>query len=170
MDTKQKNEVIDGLEYLDPKDVKFTQTSGGVVSLQLGDKYYPKVDLYLAFPFTYPDQFISVRDPEGDEIGLLRSLRELDSDSQKAVQEDLQWRYFTPKIERITALKEEFGHAYWEVITNRGPQKFVSRRHQAVRLISEDRYLVIDVSGNRYEIPDLSKLDARSRSYVDGLI
>lgn len=164
-----RSDKVVGLEYINPAEAQF-MIKGGVVSLRLGEKFYPKVDVYLAFPFSHPDKFISVRDPEGDEIGLVRSIDELDENSQEAIMEDLKWRYFTPKIERLTSFKEEFGHAYWEVVTNRGTQKFITRRHQAVRFVSENRYLVIDVSGNRFEIPDITKLDNRSRLWVDGMI
>ena len=52
------------------------------------------------------EQFISIRDEEGEEIGLIRDLSELDPVSRKAVQEELNWRYFTPKIQRITSIKK----------------------------------------------------------------
>ncbi|NLJ73911.1 MAG: DUF1854 domain-containing protein [Firmicutes bacterium] len=159
------------LEYMDVSRARFRTTAGGLVSLQFDDTFYPKVDVYLSFPFSYPEQFISIRDEEGEEIGLIYDLSELDSVSREAVQQELKWRYFTPKIERITSYKEEFGHTYWGVITERGRENFVTRgRDQAIRIVSETRILIIDVSGNRFEIPDLRKLDARSRQYVETLL
>ena len=159
------------LEYMDVSRARFRPTAGGLVSLELDDALYPKVDVYLSFPFTFSEQFISIRDEEGEEIGLIRDLSELDPVSRKAVQEELNWRYFTPKIQRITSYKEEFGHTYWGVITERGKENFVTRgRDQAIRVISEYRILIIDVSGNRFEIPDLKKLDNRSRMYVEALL
>ncbi|NLL43321.1 MAG: DUF1854 domain-containing protein [Firmicutes bacterium] len=159
------------LEYLDVSKARLRTTAGGLVSLNLGDQFYPKVDLHLAFPFTEPERFISVREPEGEEIGLIRDLSELDAASQKAVRDELSWRYYTPQIKRIVSYKEEFGHTYWEVETDRGLRKFVTRgRDQTVRSISARRTLIIDVSGNRYEIADLAELDARSRDYLATLL
>lgn len=159
------------LQYLDVEKARFRTTTGGLVSLALGDKFFPKVDLYLAFPFSHPDRFISVHEPEGEEIGLIQDLGKLDQVSQKAIQQELQWRYFTPKIKRILSYKEEFGHTYWEVESDRGEHKFVTRgRDQTVRNITERRTLIIDVSGNRYEITDVTKLDARSRQYLETLL
>ncbi len=159
------------LEYLDVSKARLRTTAGGLVSLNLGDQFYPKVDLHLAFPFTEPERFISVREPEGEEIGLIRDLSELDAASQKAVRDELSWRYYTPQIKRILSYKEEFGHTYWEVETDRGLRKFVTRgRDQTVRSISARRTLIIDVSGNRYEIADLAELDARSRDYLATLL
>lgn len=162
---------MNDLHYLDVEQARFRTTPGGLVSLSLGDEFYPKVDLYLAFPFTYPDRFISVHEPEGDEIGLIRELAKLDSVSQEAIKQELQWRYYTPKITRILSYKEEFGHTYWEVESDRGEHEFVTRgRDQTVRNISERRTLIIDVSGNRYEITDVTKLDTRSRQYLETLL
>lgn len=159
------------LEFLDVKNARFRTTAGGLVSLSLGDTFIPKVDLHMSFPFSEPDRFISVREPEGDEIALIKDLSELDAASQDAIREELRWRYYTPKIQRIISYKEEFGHTYWEVETNRGRHKFVTRgRDQTVRRISENRTLILDVSGNRYEIADLEQLDARSRDYLATLL
>ncbi len=159
------------VKYLDGKDVHFRLTAGGLLSLEMGDTFYPKVDLHLAFPFTWPNRFISVRVPEGDEIGMLRDLDDLDRNSQQAVSQELQWRYYTPKITRVRSYKEEFGHSYWEVDTNRGPFEFVSqRRDQSIRSITARRVLIVDVSGNRFEIEDVTKLDTRSRFYLETLL
>ena len=55
--------------------------------------------------------------------------------------------------------------------TDRGVHTFVTRgRDQTVRSISERRTLIIDVSGNRYEIADLEDLDVRSREYLATLL
>ncbi|HHT91601.1 MAG: DUF1854 domain-containing protein [Bacillota bacterium] len=159
------------VQFLDAKSVRLRTTAGGLVSLGLGDTFFPKVDLHLAFPFSDPERFISVREPEGDEIGLIRHIQELDPLSQEAVRKELRWRYYTPRIQRIISYKEEFGHTYWEVETDRGVHTFVTRgRDQTVRSISERRTLIIDVSGNRYEIADLEDLDVRSREYLATLL
>lgn len=159
------------LTYLDANKIRFRLTAGDLLSLEMEEKFFPKVDLHLAFPFTWPDRFISVREPEGDEIGLLKSLDDLDPNSQEAVSQELNWRYYTPKIERIRNYKEEFGYSYWEVDTNRGFYEFVTqRRDQSVRSITSTRILLVDVSGNRFEIEDARKLDKRSRFYLETLL
>ncbi|MDI9441062.1 MAG: DUF1854 domain-containing protein [Firmicutes bacterium] len=159
------------VNYLDASKLRFRLTAGGILTLEIEDKLYPKVDLFLAFPFTWPDRYISVREPEGDEIGMVREISDLDKNSQEAVRQELQWRYYAPKITRIKSYKEEFGHSYWSVETDRGPQNFVTgRRDQSVRSISPTRVLLVDVSGNRFEIPDVRELDGRSRYYLETLL
>jgi len=161
---------MSGLEYFDVSKASFRQTAGGLLSLELDGQFYPKVDLHLSFPFSWPQKFISVRDMDGNEIGLIQDLKDLDRNSQEAVQKELNWRYYTPKLTRIRSYKEEFGHAYWEVDSNQGEYKFVTRGRESVRSITATRILIVDVSGNRFEIPDLTKLDTRSRAYLETLL
>lgn len=167
----RKVEEMAELNFLDTSKARFRTSAGGLVSFAIGDKFYPKVDLHMAFPFTDPDRYISVREPEGDEITLIRNLKDLDAKSQEAIRTELSWRYYTPKIKRIEEFKEEFGHTYWEVETDRGYHKFVTRgRDQTVRTIDAQRTLIIDVSGNRFEIEDVDALDSRSRDFLELLL
>src|SRR5690606_41613021 len=61
----------------------------------------------------------------------------------------------TPVIRRIESVKEEFGYWYWTVETDAGPRRFTVRevQHNVVRL-SPEHVLIIDLDGNRYDIPD----------------
>lgn len=159
------------MEYMNVNSARFRLTPGGLLSLEIGDKFYPKVDVHLAFPFSWPNRFISIWKPEGDEIGLIEDLSDLDANSQEALKQELNWRYYIIIIKRIISYKEEFGHAYWEVDTDRGQYKFVTRRRdQSVRSVSAVRVLIADVSGNRFEIEDITKLDNRSRFYLETLL
>jgi len=40
------------VNYLDASKLRFRLTAGGILTLEIEDKLYPKVDLFLAFPFT----------------------------------------------------------------------------------------------------------------------
>lgn len=158
------------IKYLEPGKAQFSTSAGGLVQLVIDDTTYNKVDLHLAFPFSLPRQFISVRDSKGKEIGMIRHVEELDKTSRQAIEQELQWRYFSPVIQRILSLKEEFGHTYWEVETDRGLRKFVTRgRDEGVQRISETRLLIIDMTGNRFDIPDTEQLDPKSRSILESV-
>ncbi len=74
-------------------------------------------------------------------------------------------------ITRIESIKEEFGYAYWNVETDVGPRRFTVRDMQDnVVLLSPEHVLIIDVDGNRYEIPDYTQLDPKSRRYIEDLL
>lgn len=159
------------INYLDPKEAIFATTDGGLLSLQVGDRYYSKVDLYQAFPFSLEHQYLSVRDENGEEIGMIKDLREFPPQSQKAIRTELNWRYYAPKIIRVLTLKDEFGHLYWDVETNYGFRKFVTRaRDEGIYPIADGRLLIVDMTGNRYEIEDYRRLDAKSLRFLEPYI
>jgi len=159
------------IRYLDPATARFSETPGGFVRLTIGEgETYPRVALYRAFPFSYPDQYISVRDMDGNEIGMIKDLRAFDEATVRLLERELERRYFTPVIRRIESVKEEFGYWYWTVETDAGPRRFTVRevQHNVVRL-SPEHVLIIDLDGNRYEIPDTGQLDPKSRRYLEDL-
>ena len=68
-------------------------------------------------------------------------------------------------------MKEEYGHMYWDVETDRGYRKFVTRgRDQSIIPITDTRILIIDMTGNRFEIPNYHELDQRSFRYIESLV
>src|SRR5690625_3020573 len=125
--------MVDGLfefvdiHYLEPNTAQFSRTPGGFVRLTLGDASYPRVALFRTFPFSYKEEYISVRDMDGNEIGMIRDLNSFPADCVAAFREELARRYFAPVVTRINDLKEEFGFAYWEVETDSGPRRFTVR-------------------------------------------
>lgn len=77
----------------------------------------------------------------------------------------------TAVIEVISSLRNEFGVSYWDVQTDRGNREFVVRNvSESAQWISPRRLLLIDVDGNRFEIPDIDLLDKRSISLIEMVI
>lgn len=159
------------INYLNPKEAVFAISEGGLLTLQLGTELYRKVDLYQAFPFSLEKKYISVRDEEGNEIGIIRDVAEFPAESQEAILTELRWRYYSPVITRILDVKDEFGHLYWDVETDHGFRKFVTRaRDDGIFPIGGGRLLIVDMTGNRYEIEDYHRLDARSLRFLEPYI
>jgi hypothetical protein len=68
-------------------------------------------------------------------------------------------------------MKEEFGYIYWEVETDRGSRRFTTKgHHDSVMPITDTRVLVLDVDGNRFEIPDFNALDVKSAKQIEALM
>jgi hypothetical protein len=116
----------------------------------------------LMFPLTDRDQFIHLSDPDKNEIGIIRNIDSLDPQSQAALRQELAKAYFIPTITRIKNMKEEFGISSWTVETDSGERKFEVRDRRDIRYITGTHLIIRDVDGNRFEIPDLTKLDAQS--------
>jgi len=160
------------IRYLSPETTKFEKTNGGFVSMHIEpDENYPRVNFYRAFPFKFSREFISVRDVEGKEIGIIRSIDDFPPKDIELIEMELSRRYFRPVITKINSIKDEFGYTYWNVITDAGPKKFTVQRNQnSVISLTEKNILIIDVDGNRYEIPDYTKLDPKSMKIVEMLL
>ena len=167
----KKKKPVDDLALLEPGKLTFSRTPGGVLSLKIGRKLYPRVHAYRSFPLSREDSFISIRDTEDNEIGLLPSIAELDEDMAELLSEELGSRYFTPQIRSIVSLKEEFGYVYWEVDTDAGRSRFTARvGHNAAIQVGDTRVIIVDVDGNRFELVDYTTLDPKHQRIVELLL
>jgi len=121
-----------------------------------------------AFPLSRPDRLLSVRDADGKEICLLDGLGDLDDESLRIVREEQERSYFMPQITDVRRIHEEMRVAEWTVVTNKGPRVFHVRSvRQNVRRIGARRFVVKDVDGNRYEIPDWMRLRAAAQKLLE---
>lgn len=150
------------LLFLKPKEAVFKKTTGGFLSLDYQGVHYERVDLVRTFPFTDPYAFISVResDEAANEIGVIKDIS-LFKEEEGILKEQLEFRYHIPKIQKILSIKEEYGYAYFEVKTDYGDCRFaISIGRGSVISISDTKLLIIDLDGNRFEIPDIGTLSA----------
>ena len=135
-----------------------------------GDGRFKNVEALRCFPLTLPDRYISLIGEDGAELGILRDLERLDEESRKALRSLLDRRYFTPQIERIERLTQEASLWRWWVTTNRGEVTFYLRGvPDSIHEVAPGRWQIFSVDGQRYEIRDLSALDARSRVLFERL-
>jgi len=137
--------------------------------VQIDGRGEPIVDARVArcFPWSLPDYYIAIRDKEGKELALLRTLDELDSTSREVVREELADKIFNPKIRRITDHCNEFDVISITATTDRGEVTFQIRSRDDVRLLSDSRALFRDADGNTYELTDLKALDLASRKWLE---
>jgi hypothetical protein len=72
-----------------------------------------------------------------------------------------------PKITKVISWKVEHGHHIWTAETNHGTVDIeITDSSNHVKRLYNDRVLIKDISDNRYEIPDLNKLDAHSLKLI----
>ena len=153
------------LRYLDPRTLRFFHR-GATLHVAVADQAtHLNVAILRAFPLSDPDRYLSVRDNQGDDIGLIADPAGLDPESRRLVDDALRRRYVLPVVQRILGLKERFETVEWDVETDRGHTQFVTRnlRDNVVRP-AKDRCILTDVDGNRYDIPSLGALDIASRA------
>lgn len=167
---KRESEEVLNIRFLTAENAVFSRTEGGFLALKLGEKEYERVGVYLTFPLTNPDEFISIReaDEKAREIGIIRSIEDLHKDTQEMIREQVRLRYFLPVIRKVMDVKDEYGYAYWHVMTDFGICRFTTHMGgDAVVNLGEARYQVTDIDGNRYEIPDLYSLTVMERKKLD---
>lgn len=166
---KETEEMLK-LRYINKDNADFKRTDGGFVSVRIGEEFYPRVQVVRMFPFSDPEKYISIRTPDehSKEIGIIENMKDVTKETAQMLTEQLNLRYFTPIITKIINIKEEYGYAYFEVVTDRGACRFtINMGGHAVVHLSETRILISDIDENRFEIPDIMKLSAKELKKLD---
>ena len=156
---------------MNPTGIKIFYQPKDRLRLTLEDRSYLTVKPAWSAPLTRPSKFLALLDSKGEEITTINDPEELDEASLAAVQQELHRRYLTATVHKITHAKSEFGAGYWHVVTDRGERDFVTQSLQEnAQWLSPVHLLLVDVDGNRFEIPDVSALDERSRMYAEAML
>ena len=135
------------------------------------DRSYLKVKIVRAAPLSHPDRYICMLDAKDEEICMIDDLKDLDAEARTIVGEELDLRYLTSTIERIESVRNEFGTSYWDVQTNRGQREFVVQNvAENAQWLGDYRLLLVDVDGNRFEIPNMQALDKKSLGLIDQVL
>jgi hypothetical protein len=132
------------------------------------EKTWDRVFLHRAFPFDDPYRYISVLDKDQNEIGIIGDLRNIEPEIRKLLEEELERKYYTPEIKAIKQVKERYGFSYWKVETDIGPLQFtVQDTYRSILRVTPTRIFIVDMNGNRYEVPDLEALDRKSYRLIE---
>jgi hypothetical protein len=155
------------LRYFAPGEVRFARRAGRLDMEVANEATHLGVIVARAFPMTNPRRHISVSDRDRKELGLIRALTELDTDSHHLVEAELARRYLLPTITAVYRVNERFGTLDWHVLTSHGERRFTTRHlRDNLAVPSPGRYLLTDVDGNRYDIPDIAALPPESQAIV----
>lgn len=167
---EQEVEEMTSLRYITKKNATFSRTEGGFVRLEMDGEKWERVQVIRLFPFSEPDSFISIRTVEerSKEIGVIASLKDVDKETRKMLEEQLNLHYFTPVIKKIMDIKDEYGYAYFHVLTDRGECRFtINMGGNAVVRLSDRRLLITDLDENRFEIHDVFALTHKEQRKLD---
>jgi len=137
------------------------------LQLQLGpDEEIADARAARAFPVSDPGGYIEFTGPDGQPVGMLRALADLEAGSRGAVEAALRGRYLIPRIERVLELAEIAPFVMrWRVRTDRGELRFHTEgSREALRQQEPDYVCITDLAGSQYCIPSVAALDAASRA------
>ncbi len=171
------------LEYLDPEKAEF-MLKNGYIALKLErpendpageendpegtESEYDRVFLHRCFPNEFTEEYISVLDRDGNELGVIRSIGDFPEAAREILRGELRRKYHIFTINAVLSINEKYGYSYWKIRDSEGERDFTVRdTYRSINRIGTDRVTVTDVDGNRFEIPSLAALDRRSRRKIE---
>jgi hypothetical protein len=144
--------------------------TGGLKFLRKGEEAVDKVRIRRAFPWSKPDEFISIRNGEGKELLLLETLAGLPPHVRDVIDRHLADSIFIPTITRVDKIDVTFGFQQWHVQTDRGPAEFRVQEREDIRFLPDGRYSIRDADGNIYAMLPRQEMDEHSRRALGPLI
>lgn len=155
--------------YIDFDMAQFTRKDLTLVDMKLFDgRSFENLEPRRLFPITGMGKYIALLDESGVEQAVIRDLSTLPAEQRKIIKECLAEYYLIPKILKITDVEERSDGITLYTVTERGPVNIEMRTwRQGFSLTQEYRMLIRDANDNRYEIPDINKLDNVSRSILN---
>jgi len=155
--------------FIDPRSARIARNAFGrlVLTLGMGVDEFEDVHPLRAFPLSAPERDVSLMDADGQEIGVIRDVGELDADSRRVLLDELELVYLTTRVVAIRNVDSKYGVGTWELETDRGPRSAHLRDRGDVRALPDGRIILTDVHGVKYEIADPQALDEKSRSFIE---
>lgn len=102
--------------FLPPQKIKICHHEG-VLTLKMDGQKLRLATLKRALPLTNPDEYIVLFDDNGDEIGVIKALRELEPGSRERLSQRLEEIYYVIPILRVLEVEREplSGGIRWRV-------------------------------------------------------
>ena len=148
-------------------DWRLHKSMQGQLALYKGDALVAdRVMPVLAFPFSAPEESISIVDEYSKEMAWLDRLDDLDPESQALVNEFLAVREFRPTVLRITSVSTYSTPSIWTLETDKGPCKFELPSDESIRRLGGRRLVLTHANGMQFIVDDLFALDKRSRQIL----
>ena len=107
-------------------------------------------------------------DEHQQEVGIIKAVSLFEGESYEMLCTELRRRYYTPVIDKILSVKERYGFSYWRVHTAEGNVNFTLHdTYRSIIRASGNRVILLDVNGNRFEIPNVEALDRKSYKKIE---
>ncbi len=163
------------LVVFDPNQIEVRRRNG-VLTLEHNGKMSELAPPKRALPLSSPDEYIVLSSVEGEELGTIRRIGELDSGSREALRLALEEAYQITTILRVVEVEREpiSGQITWRVVVEADEEaadgsrsgKEVTFQLTGAEDVQTARYPHIyfsDVDGQRWEIVDCEAMDLASR-------
>ena len=146
----------------------FEVTEGKMLNATVDGYKFERVQVHSSFPHSDPTHYISIRTKENKEVGLIRDISVFSDEQRGILENEMKIRYFSPVITHIIKVKDDHGYIHWAVDTDCGECRFTVRGGGgSVIQPTRDRYVITDVDGNRFIIPDVKALPVKEYRMID---
>lgn len=154
--------------YIDSDMAVFTRNGLASVDVELTDgRSFQNLEPRRLFPVSMQRKYITLLDEGGNEQAVIRDVDALPPKQRKMIEDCLEEYYLIPKIQRILHCDERIDGITLHMETDRGFAKIDIRiLMQGLKMVGNNRVLVRDMNDNRYEIPDVTRLDKHSRQIL----
>ena len=158
--------------YVEGDMVRFTRKDLTLVDMEYYDgRIVTDLEPRKLFPISGGERYITLLDTNGKEQAIIRDIANLLPESAAIIREVLHEYYMIPNVTAVLDINEKNGANSWTVMTERGERSFqIQNRHSDIKVFYDGRVLIRDTNDNRYEIPDWTKLDKRSRHILNSQI
>jgi hypothetical protein len=149
-------------------DFQLTRNLAGRLVLSLSDgTMHEGVIPVRAYPVQAPQEFVALMSTEGKEVLWIERLAEVPEDIRALVNEEIASREVMPVIQQLTKVSTYSTPSTWEVVTDRGPTKFILKGEEDIRRLNGGTLIITDSHGLRFYVADMQQLDKHSRRILD---
>ncbi|MDZ7263624.1 MAG: DUF1854 domain-containing protein [candidate division KSB1 bacterium] len=160
------------IQLLHPKELTFERLQNGRLRLKLRNgKIYEPIICVALFPLSQPECYIAVSlqaDGATNELGIIQRLDDFPKEQRLLVEQEIQLRYFCPRILNIHKITSKYGVDQWHVVTDRGEKRFVVQdAKENVTIRDNGLIVIIDTDGCRYQIRDYGQLPSQAKMELE---
>ena len=118
------------------------------------------------FPWSEPGRYISLRDEDQNEVALVKDVSDLAPASRNALELAMAEAGFVFEVTRVKEVEEEVEIRHWQVETRQGTRSFQTRLDDWPRALPGGGFLIRDVAGDLYRLPEPEQMDKVSRELL----
>lgn len=153
--------------YIENDMARFTRKDLTIVDMELSDgRRFENLEPHRLFPVSVKNQYITLLDESGTEQAVIRDVTTLPVEQREIIEDCLNEYYLIPKILKIRDFHERFDGLTLFTDTDKGEANIDIRILLKGFRMDGVRVLVRDINDNRYEIPDINRLDTMSRQIL----
>lgn len=119
------------------------------------DHQWIDVELVPCFPITNKENYFSLKNKEGLEVGFIKDISELDEINRELISKYLKFKVYKCKITGFYSISEDFGLRNFHAHTNMGERLFQTALDEWPVLSETNEIFITDVYGENFVVGEL---------------